>query len=133
MKLNSQIHTIALLVSILLFCSCQEDLFTPVKVTYAVKVKAGNTVIIHCNNDYYFDTNNRKAITWLSDGSTWTSDHLARREEEYYIRVDYIDSTKAKEDNYKVQVFYNDTIAVASSVTAHAVPVVEFSGRVTER
>ncbi len=110
-----------------------KHVFTPVKVTYAVKVKAGNTVVIQCNNDYYFDTNTRKQITWESDGSTWRSDHYARKEEEYYLKVDYIDSTASHEDNYKVEVFYNDTSTVESSVTDHALPTVEFKGTVTER
>lgn len=112
--------------------SCKKDLFTTVKVTYVVKVKAGNTVVINCNNDYYFDNNTRKPITWVSNGSTWSSDHFVTKEEPYYLKVDYIDSTKATEDNYKVQIFYNDTIPVASSITDHAVPSIEFSGTVKE-
>ena len=121
-------------VGIFLFvaASCQEDVFTPVKVTYKVKVKSGNTVTITCNNDYYFDTGVRKPITWTSDGTTWRSDHFVYEEEDYFINVVYTDSTQAVEDNYKVQVFYNDTIPAAASITDHAVPVVEFSGRVKE-
>ena len=98
-----------------------------------VKVKDSNTVVIQCNNDYYFDNKTRKPITWESDGSTWRSDHFATKEEEYYLKVDYIDSTTAKEDNYKVQIFYNDTIPVASLIVDHATPIVEFYGTVKEQ
>jgi hypothetical protein len=114
------------------FSGCKKDLFTAVKVTYAVKVKAGNTVVIECYNDYYFDNNTLKPITWKSDGTTFYSDHYAYYEQDYYLKVTYVDSTAAVEDNYKVQVFYNDTIPAAKSITSYPVPVVEFSGLVTE-
>ncbi len=114
------------------FSGCKKDLFTTVKVTYAVKVKAGNTVAIECYNDYYFDNNTLKTIIWKSDGTTFYSDHFAYYEQDYYLKVTYLDSTAAVEDNYKVQVFYNDTIPAAASITAYPVPIVEFSGTVKE-
>ena len=123
---------ISLLIICIAITSCRKNIFTPVKVTYKVKVKDSNTVVIQCNNDYYFDSKTRKPITWKSDGGYWISDHFAYNEEEYYLKVDYIDSTTAKEDNFKVQIFYNDTIEVASSITDHAVPAVEFKGIVKE-
>lgn len=110
--------------------SCKKASFTTVKVTYAVKVKAGNTVSIECYNDYYFANKTLKPVTWVSNGSTWTSNHYVYEQEDYYIKVTYIDSTKATEDNYKVQVFYNDTTVVQSSIVDHALPTVEFKGTV---
>lgn len=119
---------VLLIAACALINACKKASFTTVKVTYAVKVKAGNTVRIECYNDYYFANKSLKPITWVSDGSTWTSNHYVYEQEDYYLKVDYIDSTKATEDNYKVQVFYNDTIAIKSSVTGYALPTVEFKG-----
>ncbi|MEO8150005.1 MAG: hypothetical protein ABI723_20370 [Bacteroidia bacterium] len=131
-SLKQKIIIILLFATGFMLNSCKKSLFTTVKVTYAVKVKAGNKVVINCNNDYYFDSKTRKPIEWTSDGSTWKTDHFVYQEEEYYLKVDYVDSTQAIEDNYKVQIFYNDTIPVASSITDHAVPSIEFSGTVKE-
>ncbi|MBL7926744.1 MAG: hypothetical protein JNK61_07510 [Bacteroidia bacterium] len=120
------------LIFLLILAACQDDIFTTVEVTYAVKVKAGNTVTITCNNDYYFDTGIHKPIVHTSTGSTFFIKRLVFKEEPYYIRVNYTDSTKAAEDNYRVQVFYNDTIQIQSLIVNYAQPTVTFEGIVKE-
>jgi hypothetical protein len=117
---------------LLAFAGCKDDIFTTVEVTYAVKVKAGNTVTITCNNDYYFDTGRYKPITHTSTGSTFYIKRMVFKEEPYFIEVNYTDSTKATEDNYRVQVFYNDTIQIQSLIVNHAQPTITFKGIVKE-
>jgi hypothetical protein len=111
--------------------SCKKDSFTPVKVTYAVKAADSSLLAISYNSDYYYDSGVRKTIDWFSTGGYWVASHLATAPEEYYIRVEYLDSVQPETD-YRVYVVFNDSLFVDSALFSHSVPVVELSGPVTE-
>lgn len=112
-----------------LLAACKKDDFRPVNVTYIVTVTDSNTVRITYNSDYYYATGIRKAIDFTSEGISWNASHLASKEEEYYIKVEYLNERKP-EMNYQVRVVFNDTLVVDSAVFTHSVPVVELSGLV---
>lgn len=110
-----------------LFNACKKDDFRPVNVTYIVTVTDSNTVRITYNSDYYYASGIRKGIEFTSEGISWNASHLATKEEEYYIKVEYLNERKP-EINYKVRVVFNDTLVVDSAVFSNSVPVVELSG-----
>jgi YbbR domain-containing protein len=112
-----------------LLSACKKDAFRPVNVTYLVTVTDSNTVRITYNSDYYFASGIRKPVEFTSEGISWNASHLASKEEEYYIKVEYMNERKP-EINYKVRVVFNDTLVVDSAVFTNAVPVVELSGMV---
>ena len=121
---------LVLVIFILLTMSaCKKASFTPVKVTYIVKVKDGNKVSINYNSDYYFETGTMQPLEFTSNGITWYANHIAEEPEDYYIKVDYLNAPNA-EDNFKVQVYFNDTMQVASSINDTVVPQVILQGRV---
>lgn len=112
-------------------CSaCKKDSFTSVKVTYYVKIADSNSVNISYNSDYYFDSGTRKTITYTSGGGIWVASHIANKQEEYYIKVDYIEAL-ASETDFQVKVIFNDTLTVDSIAQDTIVPSVEFQGTVT--
>lgn len=113
----------------LLINGCKKASFTPVQVTYKVKIAAGNKVRIEYNSDYFFETGTRKSVDFTGTGGTWYANHIAEEAEDYYIKVDYIDSTNF-EDNFKVQVYFNDTTQAASFISDSIVTQVILQGRV---
>jgi hypothetical protein len=113
----------------LLVQACKKDAFRPVNVTYLVTVTDSNTVRITYNSDYFYASGIRKPVEFTSEGISWNASHLASKEEEYYIKVEYMNERKP-EINYKVRVVFNDTLVVDSAVFTNAVPVVELSGMV---
>lgn len=120
---------ISLFISVFIISGCQKASFTPVKVTYKVKIADGNKVMIEYNSDYYFSTGTRQPLEWTGNGTTWIASHIAEEPEDYYIKVDYTDAPNI-EDNFKVQVFFNDTSQVGSSINDTIVPQVILEGRV---
>lgn len=120
---------IAFFILAILFNACKKDDFRPVNVTYIVTVTDSNTVRITYNSDYYYASGIRKPIEFTSEGISWNASHLASKEEEYYIKVEYLNERKP-EINYKVRVVFNDTLVVDSAVYTNSVPVVELSGAV---
>lgn len=109
--------------------SCNKDTFTPVEITYLVLIKPSNTVTINCYNDYYFDTQTLTPIKFTSEGLYFRSTHIVKKEEDYYLSVNYTDSTKAPEDNFVVWVKYNDS-TITKQTYKYAKPFVEIKGRV---
>lgn len=121
-----------LIVASVFACSlhaCKKDEFRPVNVSYIVSVTDSNSVRITYNSDYYYASGIRKPVEFTSEGVSWNASHLATKEEEYYIRVEYMNELKP-EVNYKVRVVFNDTLVVDSAVFTHSVPVVELNGTV---
>jgi hypothetical protein len=114
----------------ILFSACKKDSFTSVKVTYYVKIADSNTVNISYNSDYYFDSGTRKTISYTSGGGYWIATHIARKQEDYYIKVDYTDALKP-DTSFKVIVIFNDTLDKDSAVYDHVVSAVELQGVVT--
>lgn len=110
--------------------SCKKDTFTSVKVTYEVKVADSSIVDITYNSDYYFDSEIRKPVRYVSDGSRWSASHVANKEEEYYIKVDYLSSVNPEND-FQVKVIFNDMLTVDSVKNDTIVPFVELRGTVT--
>jgi hypothetical protein len=124
------IKRFALLILIpMLFYTCKKDSFTPVKVTYLVEAADSSSLNITYNSDYYFDSGTLKTINYLSNGGTWSGVHTANKEEEYYIKVEYLNAVHS-ETNFTVRVFFNDTLAVDSSINNMVVPLVELKGMV---
>lgn len=122
-------NIIAVSILAILLHACKKDEFRPVNVTYLVTVTDSNSVRITYNSDYYYASGIRKGIDFTSEGISWNASHLATKEEEYYIKVEYLNERKP-EINYKVRVVFNDTLVVDSAVFTNAVPVVELSGSV---
>jgi hypothetical protein len=119
-----------LLVSVLLFSTCKKkDDFISVKVTYYVQIADSNTVNISYNSDYYFDSGTRKTISYTSNGGIWVASHIAYKQEEYYIKVDYINPFKP-DTNFQVKVIFNDTLTKDSAAHNVIVTPVELSGTV---
>jgi|SRR6185436_322825 len=114
----------------ILFSACKKDSFTSVKVTYYVKIADSNTVNISYNSDYYFDSGSRKTISYTSGGGYWIASHIARKQEDYYIKVDYTDALKP-DTSFKVKVIFNDTLVKDSAVYDQVVSPVELQGAVT--
>jgi YbbR domain-containing protein len=125
-------RTVILLVFLSLLTTCKKDNFRPVNVSYRVTITDSNTVRITYNSDYYYATGIRKPIEFTSTGLSWQASHLATREEEYFISVEYIHERKP-ETHYKVKVIFNDTLVVDSAFYTHAVPKVELRGLVTSQ
>ncbi len=121
--------TIACL-AFLLAAGCTKDNDNPVKVTYAVLAADGSTLRITYHSDFYFDSGQLKPVDHSSTGGYWVASHLAYPPEDYFIRVDYLDSTGAESD-YRVYVVFNDSLFVDSARFSNSVPVVELSGSVT--
>ena len=114
-----------------IFCSCKkQNSFTAVKVIYYVQIADSNTVNITCNSDYYFDSGNRKTISYTSNGGIWVTSHIAYKQEDYYIKVDYINQLKT-ENNFRVKVIFNDTLVKDSAVYDKVVTPIELGGTVT--
>lgn len=121
---------IALLASVILFAACKKDTFIPVKVTYLVKIADSSSVNITYNSDYYFDSGTRKTINYLNVYGTWSASHIAYAEEEYYIKVDYLNSINPETD-FQVKVIFNDSTMAVDSVRYNSiVSVVELQGTV---
>lgn len=112
------------------FSACKKDSFTSVKVTYYVKIAENNTVNISYNSDYYFDSGTRKTISYTSGGGYWVATHIARKQEDYYIRVDYVDALQP-DTSFRVKVIFNDTLDKDSAVYDMVVSPVELQGTVT--
>lgn len=129
----SKIGCTLLVLSMLLLCGCDKDTFNTVKVTYRVRCAIANKVSIQCYNDYYFDSGNLKTIEFTSDGYSFRSSRFVNKEEPYYIKVNYIDSTQNTEANYLVEVIFDDTLVVAQNKYLFAQPQVELSGTVTDQ
>jgi len=114
-----------------LFSACKkEDEFTSVKVTYYVQIADSNSVEISYNSDYFFDSGNRKTISFTGSGGIWVASHIAYQQEDYYIRVDYKDSI-ASEHDFQVKVIFDDTKTRDSVAYDMVVTPVELSGTVT--
>ncbi|MBL7929759.1 MAG: hypothetical protein JNL47_09870 [Bacteroidia bacterium] len=122
-------NIIAVSVLAFLLNACKKDDFRPVNITYLVTVTDSNTVRITYNSDYYYASGIRKGIEFTSEGISWNASHLATKEEEYYIKVEYLKELKP-EINYKIRVVFNDTLVVDSAVFTNAIPLVELSGTV---
>lgn len=121
----------ALIILLFLFASCDKEEFTPVRVTYTVKVADSSTVTIAYNSDYYYDSDNRKPVNYTSEGGIWAASHIAYEPEEYYIRVEYISSVSTETD-FEVKVFFDDADAAVDSVVSNTIiPLVELKGNVT--
>jgi hypothetical protein len=111
--------------------ACKKDEFVPVKVLYAARAADSSLLRITYNSDYYYDSGIRKPVEFRSEGGYWLASHIAYGPEDYYIKVEYLDSI-GPETDFRVYVVFNDTLFVDSSVTAHSLPVVELSGPVAE-
>lgn len=118
-----------ILLASFLFTSCKKDTFTPVKVTYCVKVADSSTVNITYYSDYYFASGITKTITYLSEGGYWYGVHTAYKQEDYDIKVEYISSVNPEKD-YRVEVYFNDTLKVASRIDTMLVQLTELKGTV---
>lgn len=128
--MSNKLFSFIFLISVFLLTnSCKKASFTPIQVTYKVKIAAGNKVRIEYNSDYFFETGTLKSVDFIGTGGTWYANHIAEEQEDYYIKVDYIDSTNF-EDNFKVQVYFNDTTQAASFIADSIVPQVILQGRV---
>ncbi|GEM_PF-3430428 len=112
--------------------SCKKDEFSPVKITYIVQTADSSTVRIIYNSDFYFDSGIRKPVDYVSNGGFWAAHHIAAKPEEYFIRVEYLDSVIAETD-YQVKVIFNDTVTVDSVFYEFAFPVVELRGDVSNK
>jgi len=110
--------------------SCKKDKFDPIRITYAAKAADSSLLRITYNSDYYYDSGLHKPVDHLCLGGYWLASHTANEPEEYYIRVEYVDSV-GPETDYRVYVVFNDTLYVDSAVFSHSVPVVELSGPVS--
>lgn len=123
-------NNILFLAGIFFFNACKKDDFTPVYVTYAVKAADSSELRISYNSDYYFDSGTRKPVNIISNGGFWAATHLATKQEEYYIKVEYLSSVNPETD-FEVKVIFNDTMTVDSVYFDHIEPLVEFSGIVS--
>jgi hypothetical protein len=116
---------------LILFASCKKkDSFATVKVTYYVQIADSNSVNISYNSDYYFDSGNRKTISYTSHGGIWVASHFAYKQEDYFIHVDYVSSVKP-DTNFQVKVIFNDDLTKDSVAYNTIVSPVELSGTVT--
>jgi hypothetical protein len=114
-----------------LFSACKKkDDFTSVKITYYVQIADSNSVNISYNSDYYFDSGTRKTISYTGNGGIWVASHIANEPEDYYIKVDYINTLKPDTD-FQVKVFFNDTLTKDSVAYDVIVSPVELAGAVT--
>jgi hypothetical protein len=114
-----------------LFSACKKkDDFTSVKVTYYVQIADSNSVNISYNSDYYFDSGSRKTISYTGNGGLWVASHIASKQEDYYIKVDYINTLKPDTD-FQVKVVFDDTLTKDSVFFDHIEPIVELQGTVT--
>jgi hypothetical protein len=114
-----------------LFSACKKkDNFTSVKVTYYVKIADSNSVNITYNSDYYFDSGSHKIISYTSGGGIWVASHIAYKQEDFYIKVDYTDALKP-DTNFQVKVIFNDTLVKDSVAYNIVVSPVELSGTVS--
>ena len=109
--------------------SCKKDSFTPIKVSYAALAADSSLLRINYNSDFYFDSGTRKPVEHLSNGGYWVASHIANQPEDYYIKVEYLDSA-GPETDYRVYVVFNDTLFVDSLVAIHSIQSVELSGTV---
>ncbi|HKR06748.1 MAG TPA: hypothetical protein VJY62_19085 [Bacteroidia bacterium] len=114
-----------------LFSACKKkDDFTSVKVTYYVKIADSNSVNISYNSDYYFDSGSRKTISYTSNGGIWVASHIADKQEDFYIKVDYTNALKP-DTAFEVKVIFNDTLVKDSVAYNMVVSPVELQGTVT--
>ena len=124
------IRKIFLLSTILVVAaSCKKDHFSPVTVTYFVQVADSSIVDITYNSDYFFDSGTNKPVRYVSNGGIWAASHIAYRQEEYHIKVDYISNANPEKD-FQVKVIFNDTLTVDSVRYDTVVPEVELKGTV---
>ena len=116
---------------VFLFSACKKkDDFTSVKVTYYVQIADSNSVNISYNSDYYFDSGTRKTISYTGNGGIWVASRIANTQEDYYIKVDYINTLKPDTD-FQVKVIFNDTLTKDSVFFDHIESIVELQGTVT--
>lgn len=93
------------------FFACKKDKYRKqVTVRYDIRIGQGNSVLIQCFNDYYFDNGKQlKTMRYKSNYDYWFSTHNAYVEEGYYLNIKP-DTLLGDTINLQASVYVNDTL-----------------------